>query len=150
MSPRADVPPTDEDDAVTAAEESEDASPPVPPTPSGPAWLQPQTVRLVVSGLTMVYLVGLVLALRGFVVPFVFGVAVLVVVVLIVLLTSRWWDPLARPLSKQRARTILALAGIAVLIQIVGIVAETGYSNDFTGNAPSLLLVVVLFFNCLS
>jgi hypothetical protein len=150
VSRRADVAPADQDEAVTAADESEDGSTPPSPAPSGPAWLQPQTVRLVVSGLTMVYLVGLVLALRGFVVPFVFGVAVLVVVVVIVLLTSRWWDPLARPLPRSRARTILALAGIAVLIQIVGIAAETGYSNDFTGNAPSLLLVVVLFFNCLS
>jgi hypothetical protein len=137
---------------VASADDETDPeeAPANPPKPAGPSWIQPQTVRLVVSGLTMVYLVGLLSDLRAYPVPFASELAVLVVVVVIVALTSRWWDPKFLPLPKPRARVFLALGGLAVLVQVVGVVVQSGYANDLAGNAPALLLVIVLFLNCLT
>jgi hypothetical protein len=97
----------------------------------------------------MVYLVGFLIDVRGFLVPFVVDALVLAPVVVIVVLTSRWWDPAARPLAPARRRVFLGLAGLALLIQIVGVVVESGDAGDLANNAPGLLLLAVLLLNCL-
>ena len=37
----------------------------------------------------------------------------------------------------------------ALLVQVIGVVLEAGYAGDLANNAPGLLLLVVLFLNCL-
>ena len=97
----------------------------------------------------MVYLVGFLIDVKGLLLPFAVDAVVLAPVVVVVVLTSRWWDPSARPLAPARRRAFLALAGLALLIQVVGVVAESGEAGDLANNAPGLLLLVVLFLNCL-
>ncbi|MCI4320702.1 MAG: hypothetical protein L3K18_03650 [Thermoplasmata archaeon] len=96
----------------------------------------------------MVYLVGFLIDVKGLLLPFAFDAVVLAPVVAIVVLTSRWWDPAARPLGPARRRLFLVLAGLALLLQILGVIAESGASGDLANNAPGLLLLAVLFLNC--
>jgi len=97
----------------------------------------------------MVYLVGLLYDLRGYAVPFAVDALALVFVVVIVVLTSRWWEVGGRPVPKDRARVFLALAGLGLLVLIVGAVVESANPGDLTLNGPALLLLAVLFLNCL-
>jgi hypothetical protein len=114
-----------------------------------PPWLQPQTVRLVVSGLILVYLVGILVDLRASATVLVSEIAVLVVVAVLFLLTVRWWEPTGKPTTRARSRQFLALAGLALLVQIGGVVAESSDPNDLANNAASILLLAILFFNTL-
>lgn len=105
---------------------------------------------MVVSGLTMVYLVGFLLDVRGYWVPFTVDAVALVFVVLILVLTLRWWDPQAGPTPRPHVRVFLALAGLAFLTQVIGVLVELGDPGDLANNAPGLLLLGVLLLNCLS
>ena len=139
--------------AADADEPNPGDSGPEPSPSSGasplPAWIQPQTVRLVVSGLIIVYLVGILVDIRGYESVLLAEVGVLVVVVVLFLLTLRWWEPTGKATTRTRARTFLALAGLALLVQVAGVVAESGYPNDLANNAAPLLLLAILLFNTL-
>jgi hypothetical protein len=114
-----------------------------------PPWIQPQTVRLVLSGLILVYLVGVIVDQRAFLTVVLAETALLSVVVVLFLLTLLWWEKSGKLTTKPRARVFLALAGLAILVQIGGIAAETSDPNDLANNAAGLLLLAILFFNTL-
>ena len=101
-------------------------------------------MRLVVAGLTMVTLAGLIIDLRGRVAEVALEAVVLAFVVMIVLLTSRWWDPTGKPTSRPRVRVFVGLAGLAVLAQLLGLAVDPA---DVSVNLVPLLLVGVLFLN---
>jgi hypothetical protein len=134
------------DDADASAENEPLNS---PAGSSLPPWLQPQTVRIVVSGLILVYLVGIIVDLRASETVLVAEIAVLVVVAALFLLTVLWWEPTGKPTTRERSRRFLALAGLALLVQIAGVVAESSDPNDLANNAAGLLLLAILFFNTL-
>jgi len=112
-----------------------------------PPWLQPQTVRLVVSGLILVYLVGILVDLRTDNTVIATEAAVLAIIVVLFLLTVRWWEPTGKPTPKRRSRQFVLLAGLALLVQLVGVVAESADPNDLANNSAGLLLLAILFFN---
>ncbi|MCI4325953.1 MAG: hypothetical protein L3K00_08810 [Thermoplasmata archaeon] len=121
--------------------------PAAPPARPLPPWLQPGNVRLVVSGLIVVYLVGILVDLRAFETVVVVEFAVLLVITALLLLTLRWWDPSGNPPNRPRARVFLALAGLALLVQVLGVVAESSDPNDLGNNVAGLLLLGILFLN---
>jgi hypothetical protein len=140
--------PADDADGPNPGDSEDEPSPSSGGSPL-PPWLQPQTVRIVVSGLILVYLVGILVDIRGYESVLLTEIGVLVVIVVLFLLTLRWWEPTGKATTRPRARTFLALAGLALLVQIAGVVAESGYPNDLANNAAPLLLLAILLFNTL-
>jgi hypothetical protein len=120
---------------------------PSPPRSSLPPWLQTQTVRLVVSGLTTVYFVGILFDLRGHLLAQAVEAFVLLVVGLVLLLTVRWWSPSGERATRPHSRVFLALAALALLIQGVVVVLQSANPNDLANNSASLLLLFVLVLN---
>jgi hypothetical protein len=97
-----------------AASDDDDAPEPLVARPL-PPWLRPGTVRLVVSGLILVYVVGLLVDLRNFETVVVVEFGVMVVVLAVLLLTLRWWDATGQPPTKEHARVFIGLAGLLLL-----------------------------------
>jgi hypothetical protein len=135
--------------ANTSARTEDDDAPEPPVARPLPPWLRPGNVRLVVSGLIVVYLVGILVDLRAFETVILVEFAVLVVVTALLLLTLRWWDPTGQSVSRPRARVFMALAGLALLVQVLGVVAESSDPNDLGNNVAGLLLLGILFLNTL-
>ncbi|HEV8048993.1 MAG TPA: hypothetical protein VGP88_00185 [Thermoplasmata archaeon] len=102
---------------------------------------------MVVSGLTIVFLVGILVDLRANGTVIATEIAVLAVVAILFLLTVSWWEPTGKPTPKRRARQFTLLAGLALLVQIAGVVAESSDPNDLANNSAGLLLLAILFFN---
>ncbi|HKV90118.1 MAG TPA: hypothetical protein VJQ43_02850 [Thermoplasmata archaeon] len=98
----------------------------------------------------MVYLVGFLLDIRAHALPFAVDAVVLALVVAVMVLAYRWWDPRGTPVPRPRIRVFLALGGLALAVQIVGVVLEASDPGDLGNNAPAILLLAVLFLNCLS
>jgi hypothetical protein len=136
-------------DDADPAPESGDEGPSAPKGTSLPPWIQPQTVRVVVSGLILVYVVGIIVDQRVFETVVLAEAAVLAVVVAIFLLTLLWWEKSGRATTRPRARVFLGLAGLAILVQVAGVAAESADPNDLANNAAGLLLLAILFFNTL-
>jgi hypothetical protein len=74
-------------------------------------------------------------------------VAVLLVVAILFVLTILWWEPTGQPTPKRRSRQFVLLAGLALLVEIAGVVAESADPNDLANNSAVLLLLAILFFN---
>ena len=92
----------------------------------------------------MVTLVGLILDLRSRLAEVGLESVVLALVVAIVVLTSRWWEPTGAPTPRPRVRVIVGLAGLTLLVQLVGLAVDPA---DVSVNLVPLLLVGVLFLN---
>lgn len=114
-----------------------------------PPWLQAQTVRLVLSGLGLVYFVGILYDLRGDTAGLAVQFGVTVLVGLLLLLTVVWWSPTGARATPPRARAFLVLALLALVVQVAAVGVESSNPNALANNAAGLLLLVVLVLNTL-